>query len=243
LLSDTPAYPKTIRAGVSHINHTTALKDKCKQIRRDILQASYEAKACHLGSAMSCVEILVDLFYKVLQKEDRFIFSKASGASTYYAILCDLGYFPKEKLAHYLKYFPEVSADVPGVIWSGGSVGHGLAVATGLAHADRSRNVYCLISDGEVDEGTTHESALFAGQHKLTNLYVICDNNGIQACGRTEDILDIKTALWFLRDTLPNFEIINTIKGKGVSFMENDFTWHYKNLTETQLSQALAENA
>lgn len=219
------------------------MEDKIKQIRRDILQASFDAGACHLGSSLSCAEIMVDIFYRRMRLEDRFIFSKGSGAATYYAILSDKGFFPKEQLANYLKNYPEASKEVPGVTHSVGSLAHGLTVACGLALADRSRGVYVLLSDGECQEGVTFEAALFARQHKLDNLYVIIDDNGIQALGRTKDILDLETAYQFFSDTFPNIQIIKTVKGRGVSFMENSVAWHYKNLTPELLAQALNENA
>jgi transketolase len=207
-----------------------------------------------------------DLFYHVLTERDRFIFSKASGSATYYIILADKGYFPKEKLAEYLHDYPEASKEVPGVLHSVGSVGHGLAVAVGLALADRTRKVYCLVSDGELQEGVTWESLLFARQHHLSNLIVIVDRNGIQACGPTEDIMsleplkakfrafdwcatsldghDSKQLLWALKK--PNLHgpyaiIAETVKGKGVDFMENDYRWHYKNLDDELLEQALCQ--
>src|SRR3990167_9434811 len=151
------------------------LQQKVTQIRKDILQSSFDAKACHLGSSLSCVEIMVDLFYNRMKENDRFIFSKASGAATYYAILADKGCFPKEKLSQYLHDYPECSKEVPGVLHSVGSVGHGLTVACGLALSNRTRDVYVLLSDGECQEGVTFEAALFARQHKLANLYVIVD--------------------------------------------------------------------
>ena len=215
---------------------------KATQIRRDVLQASFESGACHLGSSLSCVDILGALFYGRMEPSDRFIFSKASGAATYYAILADKGFFPKEKLASYLHDYPECSKEVPGVLHSVGSVGHGLAAAVGLALSDRTRKVYCLISDGECQEGVTYECALFARQHKLDNLYVICDDNSLQACGATKDILDLETAFDFLQKTLPHFENVKTIKGQGVSFAEGDYRWHYRNLTPELLAQALQEN-
>lgn len=218
------------------------LKEKAKQIRRDVLQASYDAGACHLGSSLSCVDILVELFYDKMQEGDRFIFSKASGAASYYAILADLGAFPKERLADYLKNYPESSKEVPGVLHSVGSVGHGLSVAVGLALADRSRKVYVLLSDGELQEGVSYEASLFAKQHELQNLHVIVDYNQLQACGAIKDILNLDTAIDFYWATLPNLEVRHTLKGAGVSFMQNKYEWHYKNLTPELLEQALKEN-
>lgn len=212
-----------------------------KQIQKDILTSSFEAGACHLGSSFSCVNILVDLFYLEKIKPEQFIFSKASGVATYYSILAEQGYFPKEKLAYYLKNYPECSKEVPGVIHSIGSVGMGLSVAVGLALADRTKNIYCLISDGQLNEGVTYEAALFAGQHNLTNLYVICDNNGIQALGRTKDILNLDNAFKFFENTFPNFRNVKTIKGDGISFLANKAESHYMNLTEETFKQALSE--
>lgn len=212
-----------------------------KQIRKDILEASYVAKACHLGSALSCVDILVDLFNNVIEKDDVFLFSKASGVATYYAILAEQGHFPKSKLPEYLKQYPLPSKEVPGVLHSFGSLGHGLSVATGLALADRSRKVYVLLSDGELMEGSTYEAALFIGQHNLTNLYVHVDDNKIIACGRAKDVLNLDNAFEFYKNNIPNCRIVNTIKGSGVDFMEGEYSWHYENLTKKQLDRALKQ--
>ena len=215
--------------------------EKVKQIKRDILQASYDAGACHIGSALSCVEILVDLFYVKKIKPENFLFSKASGVACYYAILADLGYFPKDKLVEYLKQYPLPSKEVAGIQHSFGSLGHGLSVATGLALADRKRDIYVLLSDGECQEGSTLEAVSFAKQHFLTNIFVIVDNNGLQACGSTKDIIDM-TYIWeFMLKSLPNCWIADTIKGDGVDFMENDYTWHYKNMSKEQLNLALKQ--
>lgn len=211
------------------------------QIRRDVLQASFDAKACHIGSALSCVDFMVKLHYEILKEDDIFLFSKASGVATYYAILSDKGYIPKEKVPEYLHDYPLPSKEVPGIIHSLGSLGHGLPVAAGLAYANRDKNVHVLISDGEVQEGTTYETALFTRQHNLRNLHVYVDYNAIQACGWTFDILDLTTAFNFLNATLPNCQILHTTKGDGVKFMEDDPAWHYKNLTPELLEEALKQ--
>jgi len=213
---------------------------KIKQIRRDILNTSFEAGACHIGSALSCVEILVNLYYNILKEGDVFLFSKASGVATFYAILADKGYFAKENLAYYLREYPLANKVVPGVIHSVGSLGHGLPVAVGLALGDRSKNVYCLIGDAEVQEGTFWESILFARQHKLKNLKIMVDKNELQACGKTQDILCIDKALELITQLFP-IQIINTVKGAGVREMEHKFEWHYWNLSQEQLDKALKE--
>ncbi len=239
------------------------LDNLAKVIRQNILKASFETKACHIGSALSCVEILVALYFKILKKADIFLFSKASGASALYAILAEKGLIPRQKVVSYLKKYPLAGREVPGVIWSAGSLGHGLPVALGIALADKKRKVYCLVSDGELQEGTTWESALFASHHNLNNLTVIVDRNYFQACGKTEEILkleplakkwetfgwqtktidghsfqEIEKALK-LKHTRPLVIIAKTIKGKGVSWMEKKFEWHYKNLDKQLYEKAL----
>lgn len=245
----------------------TILGEKCKQIRRDILQASFDAGACHLGSSLSCVEILVALYYDILKKEDVFLFSKASGVATFYSILKDKG-IVKEEVSDLLKKYPLPSREVSGVVWSGGSLGHGLSVAVGMALADRKRKVYCLLSDGELQEGSTWEAVLFAGHHKLNNLTVIVDYNQLQACGEINDILklnpvsdkfkafnwnpivvnghdiiDIKWTINNWQSEEPKVIIANTIKGQGVKFMENKYEWHYQNLDKQGLEEALLQQS
>ena len=154
---------------------------------------------------------------------------------------------------------------MPGIIHSVGSVGHGLSVAVGLAFADKTRNVYCLISDGDLNEGSTWEALLFAGHHKLKNLIVVVDYNKLQACGKTEDILNLdplpakfKAFNWDavevdghdinkLKKTLTaskktaKIVIAKTLKGKGVDFLENSVHSHYKNLSSLLLQRALKQ--
>jgi transketolase len=250
---------------LSKDNSKKTLQYLVKKIRRDILKVSFEAKACHIGSALSCVEILAVLYSDVLKKEDIFIFSKASGVCAFYTILAEKGIINYSEVPDYLKKYPLPSKEVPGVIWSGGSLGHGLPVAAGMALADRKRKVYCLISDGELQEGTTWETALFANHHKLANLTVIIDRNQFQACGATEDILKLEPlkAKWQTfgwqtqeidghnfakletalkaKSLKPKVIIAKTSKGKGVSFCENEYSWQYRNLDEELLKQGLKE--
>ena len=244
------------------------LEKICKKIRQQILKTSYEVKACHIGSALSCVEILVVLYWKILKRNDIFIFSKASGASALYSVLAERGYFKKDKLAYYLKNYPLASKEVPGVIHSVGSLGHGLSVAVGMALANKKRRVYCLVSDAEVQEGTFWESLLFASHHKLDNLKVIIDYNKIQACGFTNQILNLESLSlklqsfnwlvseiaghnldkleWTLKipsiKNMPHIIIAHTVKGRGVSFMENDYLWHYRNLDDDKLLELALNN-
>ena len=218
------------------------LEKICKKIRLAILKSSYEVGACHIGSALSAVEIIVSLYWKILKKNDVFIFGKASGASALYCVLAERGIIKKSKVNEYLKKYPLANSFVPGVTTSVGSVGMGLSTAVGLALSNRKKRVYCLISDGQLDEGVTYEAALFSRQHKLNNLYVICDNNKYQATGATKDILDLTTSFKFMTETFPNLEIVNTIKGRGVSFLENNpIASHYMNLDKQKYEQAIEE--
>lgn len=236
------------------------LTQKMDTTRKNILINSFKAGACHVGSSLSCVEILKAIY--AIKGDGYFIFSKASGACALYQILAEQGIIKEEEVADYLKKYPLASKEVPGVIHSVGSIGHGLNVAVGLAFADRTKKVYCLISDGELNEGSTWEAILFAGHHQLSNLIVVVDFNGLQACGHTSEILN----LWPLDSRFrpfhldvqefyaghdqkyievllkegqlaPRVLIPHTIKGKGVPEIEDDYTWHYKNITEEQLKQ------
>jgi len=239
------------------------MESLARKIRQNILKVSLEAGACHIGSALSCVEIIITLYFKVLKKNDVFLFSKASGVSALYTILAEKGIVDRKKVAYYLKKYPLAGREVPGVIWSAGSLGHGLPVAVGMALADKKRKVYCLVSDGELQEGTAWESALFANHHDLNNLAVVVDRNYFQACGKTENILKLEPLAkkwqsfgWQTREidghnfseiasalktkhSRPLIIIAKTVKGKGVKFMEKNFEWHYKNLTPELYEKAL----
>jgi len=186
-------------------------------IRQKILEVSYSSGACHIGSALSCVDILEDLF----KKNGIVIFSKASGLAALYCLK-----YEKKEAVKLLKKYPV------GI----GSLGHGLPIAVGMALAGKT-HIYCLMSDAELQEGTTWECLLFKKQHKLDNLHIYVDNNGFQATGRIKDILNLPYG--FLKKN--GFNIIKTKKGQGVSFMEGNNDWHYKNLSEDELRRAVVE--
>jgi transketolase len=226
------------------------LKIKLMNLREKIIRASHKAKACHIGSALSCVEI-IEAIAEVMNDEDVFIFAKASGVATLYCYMHGW-----EKAAKYLKKYPLPSKQVPGVIWSGGSLGMGLSVACGMAYSDRNRKVYCLISDGELQEGQTQEVLMFSRHHNLSNLICIVDNNGLQSLGKTKEILnpfhdiagidghdkEVLKKTFKVKTNFFKFIVANTIKGKGVSFMEKDRVgYHYTNLDEHGLTQAILE--
>lgn len=250
------------------------MKEIARKIRRKVIDLLYKHKACHLGSCMSCIEILVSLYFKIMKPEDKFILSKGHAAAALYTVLAEKGIIDWDEL--YEKYYEKgheywglVHHTVPGIIFSTGSLGHGLPTACGMALSmkrdENKRKVYCLMSDGEMDCGTTWESALFAAHHKLDNLVVIVDRNWWQAFGKTEEVIKLEPLKkkweafgWAVSEAdghnfedlleafekvslvegKPNMIICHTIKGKGISFAENKMEWHYYNLTQELYERA-----
>ena len=231
---------------------------------------SHDARSAHLGSCLSCIDILTSLYFNVLQidptkpecdERDIFILSKGHAAMALYAVLAAKGFFPPAQLVTYnqdggiLAEHPPAEG-VPGVEAATGSLGHGLPIATGEALAIKMRNqdrrVFCVISDGETNEGSVWEAALFAAAYSLNNLIVYLDYNKWQATGRSDDILNVTSHAekwtsfgWEVVHVdghnckqisaaskniskRPKLVIADTIKGRGVSFMEDDNNWHYR---------------
>jgi transketolase len=240
----------------------TELNLRSKKLRIDIINLSKANGGYHYGGSFSCAEILINIYDKILQNDDIFILSKGHGCWGYYVLLKEKGFSPK------LEGHPH--RDIQnGVYWTTGSEGHGFPVGIGIAFAKKKMNkngrVFVLIGDGECQEGTTWESMLLAGHLKLDNLIIILDNNGIQGSGFTKDILPIgnigKVAELLNLDvsvinghdnneiveTLskknakPHFIVANTIKGKGVSYMENSPPWHAKGPNPELEKKALDE--
>jgi transketolase len=198
-------------------------------IRSKIIEVSYRAGACHIGSSLSCIDIIIDI-YKKKKKKDLFVFSKASGVCALYSYL-----YSTKRAIKLLKKYPLASKEA-GLIFSTGSLGHGLPFATGLAFSDRSRDVYVLLGDAEMQEGTFYESLLFKNQHNLDNLKVYVDMNGLQALGKVYDILSVPH--WLAECMGVN--LIKTVKGQGVKILEDmGFKNHYYNLTEDGFTKAI----
>ena len=245
-----------------------------KKIRRMVIELLYKHRACHLGPCMSCIEILVALYFgKIMKSEDKFLLSPGWKAAALYSVLAEKGIIDWDDLyENYYepgsKYWGLVHHTVPGIEHSFGSAGHGLPVAIGIALAKRNRRIFVLISDGEMDCGTTWEGALFASHHKLDNLIVLVDYNKFQAFGRTNEVLNLEPLAKKWKDfgwavyeidghdfnkllkTLkkipvikqkPHIIICHTIKGKGISFAENKLEWHYYNLDKRLRDQALKD--
>jgi transketolase len=250
------------------------LESIAKKIRIRILQLSNSAKSSHVGSSLSIVEILVILYNFFIKKKNIFILSKGHACLAYYCVLQKSGYFSNKTLNTYGKnnttLLSHVSHKVPGVKFSTGSLGHGLPYATGRALAEKidktNNKIFVLISDGELNEGTTWESLLFAAHHKLDNLIIIVDYNKIQSLDFTKNVLKLEPlnkkfesfgcnvkninghnfvqiykSLLIKKNKKPSVIIANTIKGKGVSYMENSILWHYKFPNEKELKEALRQ--
>ncbi|MFQ3671446.1 MAG: transketolase [Verrucomicrobiia bacterium] len=252
-------------------------------VRADIVRMSHRAGSAHLASSLSCADLLV-ASYAVMNIDpqrprhpdrDRLILSKGHAVAALYAVLAHRGFFPVAELADYNKdggHLPEQPSPgcAPGVEWATGSLGHGLNVGVGMALAariqGRSYRTFVVVSDGECNEGSTWEAAMFAPAHHLNHLTVLVDYNKWQATGRSEEILAIKplqdkwTAFgWdavevdghdleslirevsLIHPKKPRALIAHTIKGKGVSFMQDDNNWHYRSPTEEEVRLAEKE--
>jgi transketolase len=245
-----------------------------KQIRIRIIQISNRAKSSHVGSCLSIVDILVVLYKNFINKKNIFVLSKGHACLAYYCVLQKFGHFSNKTLNSYGKnntiLLSHVSHKVPGVEFSTGSLGHGLPYATGRALAEKinitNNKIFVLISDGELNEGTTWESLLFASFHKLDNLIIIIDYNKIQSLDFTKNILKLEPlrkkfqsfgcnvkninghnfiqiykSFFVRKNKKPTVIIANTIKGKGVGFMENSISWHYKYPNLKELKVAIKE--
>ncbi len=255
-----------------------------KDVRRKIIRISHQAKVGHVGSAFSIVEILVALYFEIMKidkktikddKRDRFILSKGHAAPALYAVLHEKGLLTDKNLADYCRnnsiFEEHPKHHIVPVEVSTGSLGHGLSIGVGLAMGSKLKkqqsNIFVLMSDAECDEGEVWEAALFAGYHKLNNLFLFLDYNKVQALGTTKDVLDLEPlaqkwqafgwntlevdghdtrkiiSAWMdNNDNLgPAIFICHTVRGKGVSFMEHVIDWHYKNPDDRDLKKALKE--
>lgn len=251
------------------------LLKKSIEIRMQVVEMIYKAKSGHIGGSLSETDILVALFYRVMKQGDKFILSKGHSVEAYYAILADLGFFPKEMLKDYCQFGSKLighpSVEVTGIDVATGSLGHGLSIACGMALAlkrdERSNKVYVLMGDGELQEGSVYEAAMFASSNHLDNLVAIIDRNGLQIGGNTEDIVKlepladrwrafgwdvkevnghdfvelIETLESFGPNNKPHLVIAKTIKGKGISFIENNYKWHHKIPNDEEYKQAFRE--
>lgn len=254
-----------------------------KDIRNDIVDMIYSAGSGHPGGSLSCVEILVALYHKLMNlnldnegsRIDKFILSKGHASSCYYAVLSSKGYIPHEDLKTFRKFDSYLEGHpcikINGVDVSSGSLGQGLSIANGMAISKKvsgkEGNVYCLVGDGEIEEGQIWEACMSSSKYNLNNLILFVDNNGLQIDGTIKDVKNVDNleekfnSFGFYvqringhnfdeiltsvsnakKSSKPNVIIANTIKGKGISFMENKAEWHGKKLTDEEYNLSKAE--
>ncbi len=266
--------------------NTQALKETCKQVRRDIINMTADAGSGHPGGSLSITEILVALYYDKMKVDpnhpedmgrDRLVLSKGHAAPGLYAVLGEKGYFSKEEfqgfrqLHNILQGHPDMRK-CPGVDASTGSLGQGASIAVGMALGARKSNnpchVYCIMGDGELQEGLVWEALMAAAHFRLDNLTYIVDHNGLQIDGTNDQVMslgdlpgkftafganvievkdgnDLEQVLDALNAPVqpgkPTLLLCQTVKGKGVSFMENQAGWHGKAPNSEERKQALQE--
>ena len=263
------------------------LKKIANEVRKGIVIGTHAAKAGHPGGSLSIADILTYLYFEDMNVDpadprkadrDRLVLSKGHAAPALYAVLAERGFFPKEELetlrhvGSRLQGHPNMN-DTPGVDMSTGSLGQGVSAAVGMAlaakHWDEGYRTYAILGDGEIEEGQVWEAAMFAGNHKLDNLCLIVDHNGLQIDGPIEEVNSampiadkfrafkfhvvevadgndfgrLRAAFAEARATegQPTCIVAETVKGKGVSYMENAVGWHGKAPDDEQFEQAMAE--
>ena len=259
---------------------------KTKQIRIDTIKMVFSAEASHVGSALSCVDILASLYFGILninprrprsKDRDKLILSKGHAGVGLLATLAHRGFFSVSELKNYCQDGSKLTGhtmleSAPGVEATTGSLGHGLAIGLGMALVGKregsNSKVFVILSDGELDEGSNWEAILAAGNFRLDNLIAVVDYNKIQSFGRVKNVMDLEPLSkkwadfkWATREIdghnieellktfkkvpfkkgWPSCIICHTVKGKGVSFMEDKLEWHYKSPNEDQLNLAIKE--
>lgn len=268
------------------ITDITALEKIAVQVRKGIIEEVYSAKSGHPGGSLSCADILTVLYFNQMnidekkpddQNRDRLVLSKGHAAPALYSVLAEKGYFDKEllktfrKIGSNLQGHPDMNK-VPGVDMTTGSLGQGISAAVGMAIASKMNKagckIYCILGDGEIEEGQVWEALTAASKNKLDNLCVILDNNNLQIDGEIDkvggmnnitekflsfgfnvinidghNISSIIDAFTTAKQTKgkPTVIIAKTIKGKGVSFMENKAEWHGKAPSEEEYNIAIAD--
>ena len=242
------------------------------EVRKGIIVGTHAAKSGHPGGSLGSADIMTYLYFEEMgidpadpdkADRDRFVLSKGHCAPGLYAVLAERGFFPKDELptlrhiGSRLQGHPNMN-DTPGVDMSTGSLGQGISAATGMAlaakHWGDAYRTYCLLGDGEIEEGQVWEAAMFAGNHKLDNLCLIVDHNGLQIDGTIDEVNSampiadkfrafkfhvveladgndfdqLRAAFAEARATkgMPTCIVADTVKGKGVSFMEGQAAWH-----------------
>ena len=268
------------------ITNVEALKRISIEVRKGIIEAIYSAKSGHPGGALSCADILTVLYFNQMNidenkpndlNRDRLVLSKGHASAALYSVLAQKGYFNKEELKTFRKFksplqgHPDMQK-LPGVDMTTGSLGQGLSACVGMAIASKLNKagckIYCILGDGEIEEGQVWEAVMSASKNNLDNLCVILDNNNLQIDGKIEEvggmnnitekflsfgfnvlnidghnIESIIDAITTAKQTKgkPTIIIAKTIKGKGISFMENKVSWHGKAPSEEEYNKAIEE--
>lgn len=268
------------------ITDETALKEIAVEVRKGIIEEVYSAKSGHPGGSLSCADILTVLYFNQMNidekkpddpNRDRLVLSKGHAAPALYSVLAEKGYFDKEllktfrKIGSNLQGHPDMNK-VPGVDMTTGSLGQGISAAVGMAIASKMNKagckIYCILGDGEIEEGQVWEALTAASKNELDNLCVILDNNNLQIDGEIDkvggmnnitekflsfgfnvinidghNISSIIDAFTTAKQTKgkPTAIIAKTVKGKGVSFMENKAEWHGKAPSEEEYNIAMEE--
>ncbi|MCU0846235.1 MAG: transketolase [Spirochaetes bacterium] len=262
---------------------TKELSQHARQLRKDILDVTFWAGGAHVGGSLSMVEILVLLYYKYLNIDpknpsmadrDRFVLSKGHAGAGLAPLLARRGYFDFELIKSFNKFKSPFGMHldrhkVTGLDASTGSLGHGLPMAVGLALGARRQGgawrTWCLLGDGECNEGSVWEAAMAAAHYKVTNLVTMIDRNRFMVDGGTEEVMALEPFAdkWrsfgfsvkevdghsfvelsaafdaaIAESSAPTVIIAHTVKGKGVDFMENDVRWHYGGLDSDMLEKA-----
>ena len=268
------------------INNIEELQEIAKKIRRGILESVYSGQSGHPGGSLSIADIMTVLYFYEMnidpenpkdENKDRLVLSKGHCAPALYSALANRGFFEVEELKSLrniesrLQGHPDMKK-IPGVDMTTGSLGQGLSAANGMAMAGKLDNkdyrVYCILGDGEIEEGQIWEAAMASSKYKLDNLCVIVDNNNLQIDGTIEEVMSsypidekfksfgfqvINIDGHNIQEIIDAFDvaknikekptcvIAKTVKGKGVSFMENQVGWHGKAPNEEQYRQAMQE--
>ena len=268
------------------ITKIEALEKIAKDIRKNIVKTVYNAQSGHPGGSLSCADILTVLYFNQMninpqepnaEGRDRFVLSKGHCSPALYSTLAERGYFDEKELEEFRKLTSKLQGHpdmnkVPGVDMTSGSLGQGLSVANGMALSSKMGNmgyrVYCLLGDGEIEEGQVWEAAMTSSKYNLDNLCVIVDNNNLQIDGNIKDVKGLNKieekfeSFGFkvitvdgnnieqlidgfdrakMTKGVPTAIIAKTIKGKGVSFMENNASWHGKAPNDEQYEMAMKE--
>ena len=239
----------------------TQLKLTAAKARLLAVEMVHDAASGHPGGSLSCMDVLTDLYFSQMRVDpknphdpdrDRFVMSKGHCSPALYPILALRGFFPVENLKMFRRIDGHMSGHVemhynPGVDMSTGSLGQGISVAVGMALAGKQSKkdfrVYSILGDGEIAEGQVWEAAMAANKFHLDNLCAVIDLNGLQIDGTTEEVMPIEAAFEAAKATKgqPTVILAKTVKGKGVSFMENQAGWHGKAPNDEQFAQAKAE--